>query len=60
MSLSEHAFSLACYGLPRAPMTLRGPLAISPNFLHFVGLELCRGRHPGLPWGVAGVTSRST
>jgi hypothetical protein len=24
----------------------------SPNFLHFVGLD--RGRHPGLPWGVAG------
>jgi hypothetical protein len=30
----------------------------SPNFLHFVGLD--RGRHPGLPWGVAGVTRRST
>jgi hypothetical protein len=30
----------------------------SPNFLHFVGLD--RGRHPGLPKGVAKVTRRST
>jgi hypothetical protein len=33
-------------------------LLASPNFLHFVGLD--SGSHPGLPWGVAGVTRRST
>jgi hypothetical protein len=38
--------------------TARAPRSSSPNFLHFVGLD--RGRHPGLPWGVAGVTRRST
>jgi hypothetical protein len=33
-------------------------LAEFPHFLHFVGLD--RGRHPGLPWGVAKVTRPCT
>jgi hypothetical protein len=43
MPVAEHALSVR---------------SISPNFLHFVGLD--RGRHPGLPQGVARVTRRST
>jgi hypothetical protein len=31
---------------------------LSPNFLHFLGSD--RGRHPGLPSGVAGVTRRDS
>jgi hypothetical protein len=41
--------------VPVRRVTLATPY--SPNFLHFVGLG--RGSHPGLPWGVAGVTRRT-
>jgi hypothetical protein len=46
--------------IPQNEQVFRTPCShwcTSPNFLHFVGLD--RGRHPGLPSGVAKVTRPS-